>query len=113
MISVLVASVSATSKICAAGLGQILHNHFSSLYLLAMRQGQFTKDQRLYIESYFDAFTAALDRGLEGKKLTEWKQKTASELLASPQLADLNLSETPRKDWFEVSSDFYMYHVFY
>ncbi|KAF7372610.1 hypothetical protein MVEN_00124000 [Mycena venus] len=67
-----------------------------------MRQGQFTKVQRLHIESYNNAFTAVLDNGLEGKKLTEWKQKTASEILDSPQFSDLDTSEFSRKHWFEM-----------
>jgi hypothetical protein len=68
-----------------------------------MRQGQFTKLQRLHIESYNNAFTAALDDGLEGKKLTEWKQKTASEILKSSHFSDLDTSEIFRKQWFDVS----------
>ncbi|KAJ7721361.1 hypothetical protein B0H16DRAFT_1473889 [Mycena metata] len=64
-----------------------------------MRQGQFSKEQRLYIESYFDAFTAQLDEGLIGKKLTEWKQKTASEILDAPPLAGLS-ADIPRREWY-------------
>ncbi|KAJ7857941.1 hypothetical protein B0H14DRAFT_3637466 [Mycena olivaceomarginata] len=67
-----------------------------------MRQGQFTRPQRLHIESYNHAFTAVLDEGLEGKKLTDWKQKTASEILNSSHFSDLDTSELSRKQWFDM-----------
>ncbi|KAJ6484790.1 hypothetical protein C8R45DRAFT_1098938 [Mycena sanguinolenta] len=67
-----------------------------------MRQGQFTKAQRLHIESYTDAFVAALNDSMEGKKLTDWKQKTANEILNSLHFADLDTSEFSRKQLFEM-----------
>ncbi|KAJ7795498.1 hypothetical protein B0H14DRAFT_3495902 [Mycena olivaceomarginata] len=67
-----------------------------------MRQGQFTRPQRVHIESYNHAFTAVLDEGLEGKKLTDWKQKTASEILNSSHFSDLDTSEFSRKQWFDM-----------
>ncbi|KAJ7443176.1 hypothetical protein B0H11DRAFT_2204253 [Mycena galericulata] len=68
-----------------------------------MRVGQFTKAQRLHIESFLDAFTAELDRGVAPKDLTKWKQKTAAEILDSPELSDLDTTNIPRKTWFDAS----------
>ncbi|KAJ7718619.1 hypothetical protein B0H14DRAFT_3521619 [Mycena olivaceomarginata] len=67
-----------------------------------MRQGQFTTPQRLHIESYLEAFTTLLDDGLEGKKLTDWKQNTASDILGSVQFSDLDTTVFSRKQWFDM-----------
>ncbi|KAJ7069030.1 hypothetical protein B0H15DRAFT_957958 [Mycena belliarum] len=67
-----------------------------------MRQGQFTVAQRLHIESYFPDFASLLQTGLSGSQLTAWKQKTASDILDSPQLEDLDMSQHSRKAWFEM-----------
>ncbi|KAJ6476580.1 hypothetical protein DFH09DRAFT_1108876 [Mycena vulgaris] len=48
------------------------------------------------IESYLDSFSAELNQSLSGKKLTEWKQKIACEILDSPQFSDLDIMMVPR-----------------
>ncbi|KAJ6596395.1 hypothetical protein DFH09DRAFT_1407599 [Mycena vulgaris] len=67
-----------------------------------MCQGQFSKPHQQYIESFLDKFTSVLDEGLSGRKLTEWKQKTAGEILDSDQLSDLDTTEIPRATWFKM-----------
>ncbi|KAJ6582632.1 hypothetical protein DFH09DRAFT_1309580 [Mycena vulgaris] len=67
-----------------------------------MRRGEFTESQRLYIETYLEAFTTLLDTGVGARKQTEWKQATALSILDSPQFSDLDTTKNPRTKWFKM-----------
>ncbi|KAJ6471172.1 hypothetical protein DFH09DRAFT_1373387 [Mycena vulgaris] len=67
-----------------------------------MRTGQFSDPHRLYIESYLKDFVEVLDKGVTGRKLTQWKHSTASTILDSDQLSDLDTTMFTRKQWFEM-----------
>ncbi|KAJ7236501.1 hypothetical protein C8J57DRAFT_1530053 [Mycena rebaudengoi] len=65
-----------------------------------MRRGQFNSQRDVYIESFFVEFCSLLDGGLQGKKLTTWKQQTATAIMDDPRFANLDTKFT-RKEYHE------------
>ncbi|KAJ7113875.1 hypothetical protein C8R44DRAFT_740760 [Mycena epipterygia] len=65
-----------------------------------MAKGQFTAEQKAYLDTYLPEYIEKLDAGVRGADLTRWKQSTATKALASPAFSNLNVSKYTRTQWF-------------
>ncbi|KAJ7836546.1 hypothetical protein B0H14DRAFT_3704802 [Mycena olivaceomarginata] len=91
---------------------KVAHAHSSSLWKFIMERVELKLPhpssahhvdtaQEPQLNTYLPEFLQKLDAGVRRLELTQWKQSTATEALASPPFADLDISIMPSTDWFK------------